>query len=587
MKKLSLLCAVAIIALTFASCRECNHENPLDKNGVRFSGTVENVATRLSGTTWSTGDAIGVFAITAGTSLAEGNLLGGVTGANNRRFTTIGNGEFLPAPGQAIVFPPTGDIDFIAYHPHSTAVTATFTLPINVTTQNTVATQTALDILYSNNATGYSNANHNVTLNFQRQMSKLVLNVTAGDGVPSLEGLQVEINGLIVDASMNLANGVVTLGTTTNTINPLTAIASGNQTATATAILPPQAFGTAIVRFLLNGDVFEWDTPPAINLERRTRYTFNFQLSTTGLEQLKPGTGSIEDWLPGPGNGGDIVLTPDDEFDVSKDFVTLGQASGTSDAVNLVSDQDWEIVVTSVPAWLTVSPMNGTAGDTPITFTTTSANADVARTAIVVIEGDNGEEIEVTVVQQGPLMFAGSNFNIWSEFIGGLLTTTPGTNAQGLHSFVLESPTGAEDGSGALHVLGSPASGSGTAQLFSAILAENAFAGRTSISFDINGTASRAPGITFTNGTGTSVGTITHSVNLDVGTTNPTPLTLQTGTANFAGSINTGGNWVRVTVDLGAFDLSAVTRFQIRVGAPTVAVPVVDYNFLIDNITIQ
>ncbi|MDR0333086.1 MAG: fimbrillin family protein [Dysgonamonadaceae bacterium] len=389
--------AVAIVALLFVSCNKENEiENPLDRpNQVRFSATVGNgVATpRVSGTDWTAGNAIGVFALNAGQSLTTAGIF---DDASNIRFTTNGSGNFIVGnQSEAIIFPATGNLDFIAYYPFSPDVTE-FTLPINVSDQSD---QTKIDVLYSNNATGYNNANHNVQLQFARKMAQLVFNVANGDGVPSLAGLTVEIDGLATEGSMNLANGDITLSTTGN-ITVVPVIASDNLSAQAISImLPTQNLSTATVRFTLNGQVFNW-TPPAQIIASGMRYTYNFQLSTTGLEELNPTGSIIDDWQDGNDpNAGDNVLMPS-QFTTDVSVVNLAFTDGATGEVVLTAlgTQAW--TAESNQPWLTISPESGDGGAT-IVFTA-ELNADYEREATVTIiptAPTTEERIYITVIQ--------------------------------------------------------------------------------------------------------------------------------------------------------------------------------------------
>jgi len=98
-------------------------------------------------------------------------------------------------------------VDFVAYYPFSATINdVNFTLAIDVSDQTAPRN---LDVLWSNNATGYNNANHDVRLFFGRRMSQLVVNVSAGTGITSLTNLTIEVEGVFLQGSMNLTNGVV------------------------------------------------------------------------------------------------------------------------------------------------------------------------------------------------------------------------------------------------------------------------------------------------------------------------------------------------------------------------------------------
>ncbi len=71
-----------------------------------------------------------------------------------------------------------------------------------------------------------------------------------------------------------------------------------------------------------------------------------------------------------------------DELQVSSSYLAIDDNGGTT-TITLTAKYDWQIDTESVPSWLTITPMFGTAGTTTISF---SADAvDEARTATVLI----------------------------------------------------------------------------------------------------------------------------------------------------------------------------------------------------------
>ena len=56
-----------------------------------------------------------------------------------------------------------------------------------------------------------------------------------------------------------------------------------------------------------------------------------------------------------------------DNIQVSTSYVSLSTAGGTTD-VTLTTTADWSFDESLVPEWLTISPMNGSAGTTTLKF---------------------------------------------------------------------------------------------------------------------------------------------------------------------------------------------------------------------------
>ncbi len=309
----------------FASCSESDVEGGRigDGNQAAFHGSIGELQTRVTGTSWDEGDAIGVFALKAGQALSE---LAIHDGKANVKYTTVGgeNGVFKPTAAP-IIFPETGNLDFVAYYPFKNSITD-YAYNIDVTTQSDLA---AIDLLYSNNAKGESKANQNVGLQFKHMLSKLVLNVEIGEGIASLEGLTATISDVVVDGEFALADGSIVTGTTKKMVTPNVAFASDNKKATIVAILVPgQNLEDVTFAFSLGGKDYEWKTA-SHELTSSMKYVYQLRLvldgsGEPGVESVIIGA-TISDW--GDGYIGDeyIDLTPEEEPGVDGEFVTINE----------------------------------------------------------------------------------------------------------------------------------------------------------------------------------------------------------------------------------------------------------------------
>ncbi|MDK2837388.1 MAG: hypothetical protein PWR15_457 [Bacteroidota bacterium] len=290
-------------------------ENPLDNaNQVKFQATIGAASsTRASGTEWDAGDAIGVYALNEGATLPEGVY----DGKENIKYTTPGSGTFTAATTVGISFPETGGaLDFVAYYPYQATIDG-YTYNINVTNQSNSA---AIDLLYSNNAKGKTKENQPVNLEFKHMLSMLVLNIAAGDGVASLDGLTVSISDLKTDGTFNLADGTITTGSTSATITPAGAV-TGTSGTVAAILVPGQNLNSSKITFSLAGQVYEW-IPNSVTLESGKRYTYSLQLTTTGLVMLQP-EATIVDWEDADTGTGSIILTP--EEGAPEDYSTIAE----------------------------------------------------------------------------------------------------------------------------------------------------------------------------------------------------------------------------------------------------------------------
>jgi hypothetical protein len=89
----------------------------------------------------------------------------------------------------------------------------------------------------------------------------------------------------------------------------------------------------------------------------------------------------------------DDAMTLFDEIQVSSSYVAIDEAGG-SNTITLNAKEAWTFDAEELPEWLTVSPMNGGAGETNVTFTA-PATPD-GRTAVLHIAcGDKKQTINV------------------------------------------------------------------------------------------------------------------------------------------------------------------------------------------------
>ena len=89
----------------------------------------------------------------------------------------------------------------------------------------------------------------------------------------------------------------------------------------------------------------------------------------------------------------DDAMTLFDEIQVSSSYVSIDEAGG-SNTITLNAKEAWTFDSQELPAWLTVSPMNGGAGETQVTFTAPAAPD--GRTAVLHVKcADKTQTINV------------------------------------------------------------------------------------------------------------------------------------------------------------------------------------------------
>lgn len=288
MKIRNTLFAAVISVLTFYSC-STDDEGEItidDRSSVQFSSRISGeMQTRAIGSSWSLDDKIGVYMKATGEDLSSSSI---IDGADNRIFTTTGNGIFNPASeDQKVYYPKDGSrVDFIAYYPQQDNIN-NFVYKVNTSDQTL---QEDLDLLYSKNVTGVNSGNP--SLSFTRQMAKIQLNITAGEGVTSLDGLVVTISGTKTQADFNLVDGLLTVNeSSVATISPKITI-NGNTALGEAIVIPDNGGNGRTISFTLPSiGTFKWDIPSSVVFEKGKRYNYDVTLKD---KEVKPSYGWVE-----------------------------------------------------------------------------------------------------------------------------------------------------------------------------------------------------------------------------------------------------------------------------------------------------
>ena len=282
------------LALLVQSCKNDDYRDQgpgMGGNGkAQFTSSIGGTpTTRVTGNTWDSKDAIGVF-MKQGTGLS--NVL-----ASNKKYTTEGNGNFSGDGSEVINYPDTGSVDFIAYYPYTANLSGT-TLPVSVATQTNLS---AIDVLYSNNATGLNKASGTANLNFAHKLAKIEFTVKAGNGVADVNGLSVAYKNVNTTASLDLATGTLSGAATPKDVTAKTTAKAPGQF--VEAILLPGDYSAKTVVFTLASGTYTWTLPANTTFDVNKKYTFDItlQTSSTGNQVAVTGAGTITDWTNVPG----------------------------------------------------------------------------------------------------------------------------------------------------------------------------------------------------------------------------------------------------------------------------------------------
>ena len=272
MKKIVTFFALALLAGVMVSC---NNEN---------SPMAQDESTRAAGVAWADGDKIGIFMTAAKETLSANSIKEGV---DNVAYETNGGISFSPiSGGKTIYYPIDGDVDFYAYYPQTTV--NDYKVALNVADQSK---QEAIDFMYAK-TTGCNKAIPQVELKFSHQLSWLVLNVQAGNGLTEddLENLKVTIEDQNTTATFNLVDGTISDEGNPNNITMKT-VEAGK---VYEAILLPTTSKTRKIVFDLNTGYdapFVWTMESDLKGGNRYNYT-TVKLTRTSVDIM----GTIESW---------------------------------------------------------------------------------------------------------------------------------------------------------------------------------------------------------------------------------------------------------------------------------------------------
>jgi len=298
MKKNLLLLTVfaAITSGTFTSCSKNDDATPAptpeDRAEVRFSSNIITsvVKSRAAGTTWADNDSIGVYMFEA--------KVDNIVDANVKYVNTVNSGTFAPSDNK-IYFPDNGDqVRFMAYYPYSATVAENI-YSVNVAEQTN---QSEIDLLYVFNKNEYGKAIEEklVPLAFEHQLTKIIVNVKAGEGLEEidLDNLIISITGMNTVAKFNLIDGTLSGLEEKEEIVLLEATPEQNYVYSAEAIVIPTDNVDDVKLFFdlnnsddENNDTFAWSFTE--ELEKGTKYTYNVTINRSGLAVQA----TINEWI--------------------------------------------------------------------------------------------------------------------------------------------------------------------------------------------------------------------------------------------------------------------------------------------------
>lgn len=534
---------------------------------VRFKGSIDKLNLRAGNTEWDSNDAIGIFAVKNGQSLADAVY----NNFRNVEYTTSGDGDFLVASGSdAITFPSNGSaLDFIAYYPYDANLNG-HTVALNLSEQSVPA---AIDFLYSNNATAQTQSQSAVDMTFRHMLSKLIVTVKRQSGEPLGNDFKTMINDVVVDGSFDLATASLSSGNSRQTIVCYLEMGKDKmQAQTSAIVMPEQSLADLEYVFVNNGKKYTWH-PSAQTLKNSKKYMYSVLLQDDGQVVAVNPHATIEDWGAGNTPGNDIVVAPDEEmFMLDKTAINFGAEENLIQTLHLTAGDQLSWTVENSADWLNVSEMSGT-GSKELQITANANTESNDRNAEIRFKADGQNDLVLTLTQKGKtvtpqpdpttgkLLFPGADFEDWDAFLGAL-------NHYGLKKYISQSDNG-RNGSKAMLIETNGASRND--YLFTAeVPTSGGLEGKSKIHFYIKGTVSgKSLSLNLYKDQNEGGGYAAYNL----GEVTDQDLTIsEVGAGKYGndynGNIDTKGKWVKVTIDFHELsDLAKVgNMFAIKIG---------------------
>lgn len=276
----------------------------------QFLSNVTDFDGKVLNTSWSTSDAIGLYAIKAGEPLSSASVY---SEYDNVLYTAVNNtGSFTST--SPIQLDGIKAVDIIAYAPYRADITD-HVYPIDLTKQTD---RKRIDVLYSNNVKNINNI-AKPRLQFKHQLSRLVFEISKGEGIASMTDFDAQqLSGTIASANLKLATGELSLGTLSEDIKGISPLSvSNDKVEVAVLVVPNQKLDVASFQFTVDGKKFIWKEHKSLGvLKSGAQYTIKLAVEDKKGEPEVVHlaiTSTIKDWNQGYEDSDYTELKPSDE----------------------------------------------------------------------------------------------------------------------------------------------------------------------------------------------------------------------------------------------------------------------------------
>lgn len=362
------LVSLTIILLSLFSCAKS--EEPIKNEAPHI------VTFTASQSIWENGDQIGIFMLRES---ASGEWETVVDDNFNRCYQTEGNGQFQPhTPADAIVAPNDGRaVAFVAYYPYNADLpkTTPYLYPLDLSDQADLSNN---HFMVSRNLENVMVGGKALTLDFQKQLSEIQINISSEFDAVLLEGVDVMIHGITYNkADYSLLAKENQLINFSEDVAGTKAIVSENGTvAKVTLLANPNCLeaGGRFVFSLKDGREMTYTLDEVLHLEAGKCHTFNVRLQESG---------STEDF-----------------FELLPQQISNIGVEGGNHQVTLLSKAAWR--VKSKPDWVDCTPSQEQGSYKPREVTiSVSINNSTEREGEILFEDEKGAIISLALSQKG------------------------------------------------------------------------------------------------------------------------------------------------------------------------------------------
>jgi len=267
-----LVIAALVVLAAFSGCNRDKPENDQPGNlAVKLKADLQQASLlKVANDKWEATDRVGLYMKRVGQALTASDAV--YSYANNVQMSIDPGNDLVSTP--PVMYPQTGNVDFIAYYPYNENVGAEFTIPVDVAGHHVAGLPT--EVLYSNNITSQAPTNAVVRLDFLYSLAKIELTVTGGTNskltAADFAAMTATVEGLYTQAMLYLADGAFTNHSEKQSIT-LYRKNSNNSSVTFEMLALPTV-AEVIFKFNVGGEVYEHEMTVDYAGAKLYRYAF-------------------------------------------------------------------------------------------------------------------------------------------------------------------------------------------------------------------------------------------------------------------------------------------------------------------------